>query len=216
MSVDVELRQAAEAGDLFALRRAIAAGASLESTDTLGRTALHLALWGRHEDSSLELIVAGADVNAQDFKSSRPLHLASGLSMPSVVAALLQVGADPSAMDSGGFTPLHAALQGRVLGGGQELVRVIDLLLDAGIPIDAPENAGRTALWFAASYGAGERPESELKVKLAALEHLLERGADPHVQAQGRLGTPIDAAHGRHNDPDIARAWPAAIERLES
>jgi ankyrin repeat protein len=50
---------------------------SVNATDNLGRTALHLfILYGHNLQSFQSLIDAGADVNVQDVDGNTPLHLA--------------------------------------------------------------------------------------------------------------------------------------------
>jgi hypothetical protein len=54
-----------------------------------------------------------------------------------------------------------------------------------------------------------------MKARLAVLKLLLERGADPTRKARGTQGTPLDAAHGRHQQKKYRVAWPDAIAVLQ-
>ncbi|MCG8454987.1 MAG: PQQ-binding-like beta-propeller repeat protein [Holophagales bacterium] len=77
-------------------------------------------------------------------------------------------------------------------------VAAIGALLDSGVPVDAPQRRGGTALLVAA--GAGH---------LEAVDLLLERGADPSVEEQFWYSTPLmQAARGGH--------WPVVLRLLEA
>ncbi len=149
-----------------------------------------------------------------------PLHLAA---TPEIADLLLAAGADPDAVDDYGGRPLDAAI-GRAARGEAGGAAVARRLLAAGARADAaafaaledlerleaeldadpdaldrPGTGGRTPLQAAARHG-----------RTAAVEWLLERGADP--DATGPEGiTPLHAlAHAPRHAVEIARRLLAA------
>jgi ankyrin repeat protein len=97
---------AAFGGNLVALRLFIAAGADVNSVDTVGRTALHFV---RRYECAISLLAAGADVHARDRFGETPLHSAVGAAArsivsASVVSALLAANADLDAANQKGNT----------------------------------------------------------------------------------------------------------------
>lgn len=149
-----------------------------------------------------------------------PLHVAA---TDPIAARLLDDGADPDATSAYGGTPLDAATA-RAARGEAGGVAIARRLLDAGATADAATfaalgdleglagaldrdpgaldrtgRAGVTPLRAAAAHG-----------RLAAVEWLLERGADP--DATGREGiTPLHAVAGAPSDAEaIARRLLAA------
>lgn len=169
-----------------------------------GRTALHYAAGGgryaasgRHVEVARLLVARGADVNAAAQGGYAPLHVAAGLGQRDMVEFLLKQGANVNAQDIRG-TPILGAV-----GNGHDDVvalllahkadtaatmqvlpsywehpktrRILTLLLDAGVDLNAQGPDGRTAL--DSVLGLGE----EEKVLL-----LLSRGA--RVDAPAGLG----------------------------
>lgn len=91
------------------------------------------------------------------------------------VTACLARGDDPGATNERGFTALHQA----AIGSNQtDTLAVIDLLLQAGSPLETPDPDGRTALYLAA----------ELSCTLAPVQRLIQAGAR----------VDIASAHGTH------------------
>jgi hypothetical protein len=77
------------------------------------------------------------------------------------------------------------------------------------------DSAGRTPLWFAAATGTAPRPATVMKARLALVKRMLALGADPRRQAQGMLGTPLDAARGLHQQKKYRFEWPEAVALLD-
>ncbi|MGN6151961.1 MAG: ankyrin repeat domain-containing protein, partial [Lysobacteraceae bacterium] len=153
------------------------------------------------------LIDLGVALDSRDARGMTALHLAAALRRESVLKQLIVHGASPAVRAADGQTPLgvalssgrrdladwldwrHWPLPGRplrgtdlpaaaVLGDADAVRRLLDL----GLPIDAVDTQGCTALLRAA--GGGHR---------AVVELLLARGADPTLAA--RTGaTPLSAA----------------------
>jgi uncharacterized protein len=121
--------EAAAFGRVEALRRILdddPALAAAFSED--GFTALHLAVFGKQQETARLLIERGADVDALATGSIarvRPLGTAAFVRSVSLARLLLDAGADVNGAGEGGFTALDSATQS----GDEELVR---LLLERG------------------------------------------------------------------------------------
>ncbi|KAF8242559.1 ankyrin, partial [Wilcoxina mikolae CBS 423.85] len=76
----------------------------LSSTDSRGRTPLHLAVTGQSHRAVEWLIEHGADVNAIDNRGRHPLHYVSAAH---IMDLLLSSGACLDARDKDGLSPLH-------------------------------------------------------------------------------------------------------------
>ncbi|GAB3736665.1 ankyrin repeat domain-containing protein [Luteimonas pelagia] len=153
------------------------------------------------------LVAHGADLDASDARGMTPLHLAAALGRAGALRELIAAGADPAVRAPDGQTPLgvalsagrrdladwldwrgwtlpHRALQpedlpAAAIVGDADAVR---RLLELGLPVDAVDGQGCTALLRAA--GGGHR---------AVVDLLLDRGADPQRPANTGA-TPLSAA----------------------
>jgi ankyrin repeat protein len=130
------------------------------------------------------LLKAGYPVNSRTGSGYTALVLATYHGDLEEVALLLKAGADPCIPDHSGNTALMGALfKGELL--------VAERLLDL-CPIELSNNAGQTALSFAALFG-----------RLDILPELVRRGADPeHRDASGNTATMIVRQQG--NDTAVA------------
>ena len=107
------------------------------------------------------LLAENADVNVAQGDGSTALHWAAYWDDSEMARVLLEAGANVGATTRiGDFTPLLMAAR-------SGSAAIIELLLDRGADVDAPNAAGTTALMLAAAAG---KPDA---VKL-----LLDRGAD--------------------------------------
>jgi ankyrin repeat protein len=103
-------------------------------------------------------------------------------SQPEALDCLLRIGADPCSGDRHGNT----ALMGAIYKGNLAIAR---RLLATRCPIDQVNNAGETALSFAALFGRAE-----------LLPELATRGADPnHADARGNTLLSIVLQQGNEN-----------------
>ena len=93
------------------VRSLIARGADVETQDSSGNTALHLAASLGDGDMVEILIRQGANVNAVNGESLTPLHLAIKLGWPSIAGALIEEGADITTPDGSGRSPLQLAIK---------------------------------------------------------------------------------------------------------
>lgn len=105
---------AANEGDDECVRLLLDAGAKVELSGVMGRTALHYAAYRASARKVQHLIQTGADVNAEDERGYTPLHLAVLVGDEACTRLLLEAGSNADAGTLDGFTPLHlAANQGR-------------------------------------------------------------------------------------------------------
>lgn len=114
---------------------------------------------------------------------------------PAALEFLLHAGADPCLGDRHGNT----ALMGAIFKGETTIAR---RLMETRCPIDQANNAGETALAFAALFG-----------RLDLLPQLVARGADPnHVDAGGRTVLQMAIAQGnRESATALERAGATPI-----
>lgn len=190
----------------FALQL-LARGADPFGRSRTGDPVLALAVrlgWQRMVEA---LVDAGVDLDARDSHGMSALHLAAALGREPALRALLRRGAAPDLLAADGQTPLGVALSaGRrdiadwldwrgwplprralreedvpaaAIVGDVDAVR---RLLDLGLPADATDHQGCTALLRAA--GGGHR---------AVVDLLLARGADP-ARAAHSGATALSAA----------------------
>jgi ankyrin repeat protein len=98
MDTGVALRQAAEAGDMAALRPLLSSqadiqrGSAIDARDGNGRTALMLATLHGRRAAVDALLAAGADPNAADAQGTTPLQAAVAGGQPEIIAALQRAG----------------------------------------------------------------------------------------------------------------------------
>ncbi len=88
-----ELRQAAESGDIRALKIQLEKTSDIDGRDGGGRTALMLATLHGQRSAVEELLSAGADANAADAGGVTPLQAAMNSNQPAIAAALRHAGA---------------------------------------------------------------------------------------------------------------------------
>jgi hypothetical protein len=88
-----QLRQAAEMGDVAALRALLDGRTVVDARDAGGRTALMLATLHARTEAVEALLSAGADPNAADANGTTPLQAALAGDQPTIAAALRRAGA---------------------------------------------------------------------------------------------------------------------------
>ena len=162
------IADAAEVGDVVAIRELLRTGVDVDGPQGDGMTALHWAAENGDAALAQMLVYAGANISAGTrIGGYTPLHIASLNGHSDVVTMLLAANASPTVpTNTGGTLPLHLAAAAADSGS-------LKALLGTGVDVNAREGAwGQTALTFAASAG---RPEN---VRL-----LLAAGADPAITA---------------------------------
>ena len=106
---DISIHDAAEGGNIEAVKQQIAAGTDVNAKDEWGVTPLHNA--ATKEIVEL-LIAAGADVHAKgDEAGETPLHNAAYEGHKEIAELLIAAGANVSAISDGGITPLYIATE---------------------------------------------------------------------------------------------------------
>jgi ankyrin repeat protein len=148
MQSESPVADAAQRGDIEAVRTMLKQGADVNAAQGDGMTALHwAALDGRPELAQM-LIYGGANLKATTrLEAFTPLLMAAKNGHASVVDLLLKAGADPDAVTTNGTTPLMFAAASGDLDS-------VTALLAAKADVNATEHArGETALDFAAAYG---------------------------------------------------------------
>ena len=160
---DSPVADAAERGDLEAVRTLLRDGADVNASQGDGMSALHWAAMNGDADMVEVLVYAGATLEGTTrLGGYTPLHLASHRGLSAAVQALLRAGANAGAMATTGVTPLHMAAEA-----GEPAT--VTALIEAGSDVDVRDGyRGRTPLMFASSAG-----------HLHAVEILLAAGADP-------------------------------------
>ncbi|MDC7239445.1 MAG: ankyrin repeat domain-containing protein, partial [Spirochaetales bacterium] len=161
-------------------------GATVFDSTPYGWTPLHVASWRSDPETAALLIEEGLNVNARDFDYWTPLHWAAR-NNPSreYLEILLASGADPALKTYRNDTPLHLACQGWV----EPSSDTIELLLQGGADIDAPNASGATALMLAAGQGYGE-----------ACRLLLASGADNRRTDSDGMTAAMWAAERQYDD----------------
>ena len=169
----LDIHQAAEEGNIEAVKQAIANGADVNAKGVNakgvkdGRTPLHLAALMGYKEIAELLITKGADVNAKDEDGATPLD-----------------GADDETFDllrkHGGK---HGTIHSAVIDGDIEAVKDF---LAAGTDVNARDKMGHIPLHFA-------------KNKEIA-ELLIAEGADVNAKTKYNGRTPLDLAGWRTSD----------------
>ncbi|MBA4285970.1 MAG: hypothetical protein C0434_10625 [Xanthomonadaceae bacterium] len=113
------------------------------------------------------MLDAGVDVNSRDTLDQTPLIAAVSQNSLAAVTEVLKRGAKLDIVDKAGWAPLHFATF------FSDQTEVMKALLDAGADVNARNDRGITALYFAAATG------HEAQVKL-----LLARGADRRIASK--------------------------------
>ena len=163
-----------------------AAGASLDSRNGEGATALMMAILHDRPDEQDLLIQSGADVNAATNTGQTALAVAVAKADAGAVARLIAAGADVNGRDADGWTPIVIAAR---LG----LPAMVGALIAARADVDAMSLHGWTALMWAA-YGGD----------LETVQALVASGAD--VSAQSKAGQTALIRGAEQGHLDLVRA----------
>lgn len=156
---------AAQRGDVEAVRTLLQQGADPNAAQADGLTALHWAALNDKLEMAQVLLYAGATVSpVTRVGGYAPLHLASRSGHGEVVRALLEAGAEANAYTTTGVTSLHFAAEA-------DAAEAIRALSEHGADVDARDSfSSRTPLMFASVRNA-----------LEATRALVDAGADLSV-----------------------------------
>jgi ankyrin repeat protein len=179
--------QAAGWGKLELVDRYLLAGMDPDARDGQGNTALILAAKNAHDKVVRVLLQQKIDVNARNDADTSALTAAAGREHREVVDLLLAARADRRDLERAlrwrleerghAFRPVAFLRMAEI---GQDAL--VEVYLDAGMAVDAPDRDGNTALILAAAQG-----------HLSVVRLLLQRRAD--VDLRNRFGcTALEAA----------------------
>jgi ankyrin repeat protein len=163
----------AEQGYVKTLELAFDKGFDPSTRGELGRTFIHVARTAETVDL---LLAKGLRVDQLDDKRNQPLHFAVTAVLRPLCAHLLSKGAPINAANEEGTTPLMLASKG----GGDEAMKLLELLLERGADVRLRDKRGYAALDYAAEQGSE-----------ATLKRLLEGG----VVASARDANGYTALH---------------------
>ena len=180
-----ELRSAVENDHTADVAKLLARGADPNTPDERGNTLLMVAV--RHKNAKLVdlLIDAGAKLNLRNKYGETAIMLASYNGPHDIVEKLYIKGSE---IKHAGWNPLlYAATGGHP--------KIVQLLLDGGVPIDSTSDNGTTALMMAA------RGNHSDTVKV-----LLKNGANPNISNESG-GTALKWAVARqhHNTAELLK-----------
>jgi len=191
------LAEAAQRGDMPALRALLAAGKiDANAPDRDGTPALHWVTRVGDIETAKLLVAAGADVNAANRFGVVPLHLAIQAGDARMTRWLLEHGADVARPDRTGELPLMIAAHA----GDAAIAKA---LLDHGAAVDAREAAfGETALMIAVR-------DQHLEVGKLLLDGGADANAQTAVAPPPRFIPPSESPKGLSRGVGIIRAgWP--------
>ena len=178
------LHRAANSGDVTEIGKLIADGANVDSQNEKQRTAVHVAALASNENALKALAKAGADLNALEYQKYDIVTIAAVANDPEFLRTALQLGANP-----GNTTSIYdgTALIAAAHLGHHEVVQI---LIDAGAPLDHINNLQWTALIESVVLGDG----GENHVKTA--QALVNAGADKSIGDRDGV-TPLEHARQR-------------------
>lgn len=160
------------------------AGADSHSTDSNGEGPLQRLMMNGVRDETLGIVQAllkrGANPNGLSEAHRSPLGCAAAYGQLEVCRLLLDAGADVHANNYFGTPLVQSGRTG-----------IAELLLAHGADVDAVDERGRSALWYACRFSPPE------KVRL-----LLGAGADPKRADRDGV-TPLEAAQGNQKSDAV-------------
>jgi len=162
---DTRLAEAAQSGDMSAVRALLAEKVDVNVPLGDGTTALHWVVRADDVNTADLLVQAGADPKIANRHGVTPLELACINGSAAMIARLLDAGVDPNSVNPSGQTALMIASRT----GNPEAVQV---LLDRGAAVNAQDTvAQQTALMWAVTEDHAE-----------AVRLLLSRHADVNAR----------------------------------
>jgi ankyrin repeat protein len=166
----------------------------LHVKDNKGYIPLQISVLAGNEDVSQLLIEYSADLDIQDIEGRTLLHMAAYKGLFKVAEMLLQpdgaVKKHMNARNKKGQTALHLASE-------YHHPRIVTLLLEVGLDVDAQDNDNMTPLLLAPGRNSFDDARA-----IAAAQVLLEHGASVHVRNKNGQ-TPLHLASQCHR-PSVA------------
>ncbi|MGC8529523.1 MAG: ankyrin repeat domain-containing protein [Leptospirillia bacterium] len=143
---DQSLVNAAAAGDISSIDRALAHGAHINARTKFGNTPLMWAINLGHPEAVRHLLQKGANPDLGNANAITPLMVAILTDQETSLRLLLAYHANPNALSRSGMTPL-------ILAAGRDSLPAARLLLSHGALVNLPGKAGQTPLMWAAQTG---------------------------------------------------------------
>ncbi|MDB4808166.1 ankyrin repeat domain-containing protein [Verrucomicrobia bacterium] len=179
---NIDIWNAANDGNIDAIKKHLAAGVDVNASDGNGVTPLHFAASESHGEVVKLLIAEGADVNASDENGATPLHMSAAKGHKEIAKLLIAEGTDLDWPSNDKSTPLrYAAVQGH----GE----LVELLIAEGANVNATAKNGSTPLAAAASSG-----------HIGVAELLIVKGADISLHEKNKASPLHLALHQGHNE----------------
>src|SRR5262245_34139541 len=187
---DGAMLQAAARGDVDSLKRLLAAGVPLDSTNAAAETPLLLAVKHNHLAAAVLLIDAGSNINAQAANKDSPWLLAGALGRTEMLRHMIPKGPNFTLRNRFGGNALIPACE-------RAHVDTVAVLLTTKIDVNHVNDLGWTCLLEIVILGdGGPRHVEVAKLVLAA-------GADPKIADKDGV-SPLTHAR-RRGQTEIAR-----------
>jgi len=186
---DISIHEAAEKGNIEAVKQHIAAGTDVNGKSTAAPTPLFFSVrYGQKEVAEL-LIKEGAEVNAKDNYGETPLTYA--FDNKEIVEMLISNGANVNTRGEENITPLMHSVAASASNIDEAAFQICELLIEKGADVNAKDDNK----WTPLHYAAAKRHKEIITL-------LIANGA--HVNAKDDDGdTPLNYAEFE-NDKDIA------------
>ncbi len=211
-----ELCDAVELGSLKTVQQLVETSVDLDGTDSSRKlTPLTTAIEHGRTEIALFLLQQGASPTARPggYRKEKPLHFACRVGNHEVARRLLELGVDVNDVmkphnDPAGRTPLmDAAIGGHI--------QLLQLLVEEGAQLNARDEAGNTAVWWANSDEVREfliqqLDESPLDTSPGQLVAAVREGRHDHIQSLLDAGVSVDDVDARGET-----ALMAAVSQLD-
>lgn len=140
------------------------------------------------------LMESGIDPNAKDEYGRTPLHAAAAVGNVNAVRTLIAYGADINIKSTGRVQAVPILIQAAT----NAHFDVVKILLESGANPKVQDNAGLTALFWAACIRQSVRPAEEMRAKVIKI--LVEYGCDINAKEWSSGRTALDAARSVGNN----------------
>mmetsp|Transcript_47049 Transcript_47049/g.112098 ORF Transcript_47049/g.112098 Transcript_47049/m.112098 type:complete len:348 (+) Transcript_47049:118-1161(+) len=148
-------------GDVDAVEELLAAGSTMDASDALGNSPLHLAAFNGHVKVVKMLLAAGADPNVQNGEQDTPIYMAVLSNNMECVKVIAEKDVQFNCANVEGFTPLHYAA-------GEGNLPITQYLVEAcECDPEAPDNLGLTPGFCAVLQGRVDVAEYLLQISPA-------------------------------------------------